>query len=109
MAVFPKILMIATPPRKSINKINQKGERAFAPIEYIKAVKPIVIVDEPQNFETDIRRKAIRNLNRCFALLTTHKNPYNCKLDPVQAYDWGWSSRLKWMVLSRIKVRIRRL
>ncbi|NLA79893.1 MAG: DEAD/DEAH box helicase family protein, partial [Chloroflexi bacterium] len=40
---------------KDNNKINQKGERAFAPIEYIKAVCPIVIVDEPQNFETDIR------------------------------------------------------
>lgn len=79
--------------KKSINKINQKGERAFAPIEYIKAVKPIVIVDEPQNFETDIRRKAIRNLNPLCTLRysATHKNPYNLlyKLDPVQAYDLG--------------------
>jgi len=74
-------------------RIRQKGERAFAPIEYIKAVKPIVIVDEPQNFETDIRRKAIRNLNPLCTLRysATHKNPYNLlyKLDPVQAYDLG--------------------
>ena len=78
---------------KSINKINQKGERAFAPIEYVKVVKPIVIVDEPQNFETVIRRKAIRNLNPLCTLRysATHKNPYNLlyKLDPVQAYDLG--------------------
>ncbi|TMU20183.1 DEAD/DEAH box helicase [Halomonas sp. ATBC28] len=78
---------------KDNNKINQQGERAFAPIEYIKTVKPIVIVDEPQNFETDIRRKAIRDLNPLCTLRysATHKNPYNLlyKLDPVQAYDLG--------------------
>lgn len=52
-----------------------------------------MIVDEPQNFETDIRRKAIRNLNPLCTLRysATHKNPYNLlyKLDPVQAYDLG--------------------
>jgi type III restriction enzyme len=75
------------------NKINQKGERAFAPIEYIKAVSPIVIVDEPQNFETDIRRKALMELNPLCTLRysATHKNPYNLlySLNPVQAYDLG--------------------
>ena len=78
---------------KDNNKINQKGERAFAPIEYIKAVCPIVIVDEPQNFETDIRRKAIFDLNPLCTLRysATHKNPYNLlySLNPVQAYDLG--------------------
>ncbi|RYZ86710.1 MAG: DEAD/DEAH box helicase, partial [Moraxellaceae bacterium] len=48
---------------KDNNKINQKGEKAFAPIEYIRAVNPIVIVDEPQNFETDVRRRALFDLN----------------------------------------------
>lgn len=78
---------------KDSNKINQKGERAFAPIEYIKAVNPIVIVDEPQNFETDIRRKALAELNPLCTLRysATHKNPYNLlySLNPVQAYDLG--------------------
>lgn len=78
---------------KDSNKINQKGERAFAPIEYIKAVNPIVIVDEPQNFETDIRRKALMDLNPLCTLRysATHKNPYNLlySLNPVQAYDLG--------------------
>jgi type III restriction enzyme len=78
---------------KESNKINQKGERAFAPIEYIKAVKPIVIVDEPQNFETDIRRRALMDLNPLCTLRysATHKNPYNLlySLNPVQAYDLG--------------------
>ena len=83
----------ATTDEKKLNKIHQKGERAFAPIEYIKAVNPIVIVDEPQNFETDIRRRALSNLNPLCTLRysATHKNPYNLlySLNPVQAYDLG--------------------
>jgi type III restriction enzyme len=43
--------------------------------------------------ETDIRKKAIANLNPCFSLRysATHKNLYNLiyKLDPVKAYDLG--------------------
>lgn len=78
---------------KDSNKIKQKGERAFAPIEYIKAVNPIVIVDEPQNFETDIRRSALMDLNPLCTLRysATHRNPYNLlySLNPVQAYDLG--------------------
>ncbi|MDH1870045.1 restriction endonuclease [Pseudomonas sihuiensis] len=78
---------------KDSNKINQKGERAFAPIEYIKAVNPIVIVDEPQNFETDIRRRALVELNPLCTLRysATHKKHYNLlySLNPVQAYDLG--------------------
>lgn len=75
-----------------INKPNDKlnGKR---PIEFIQAAQPIVIVDEPQNMETDIRRRAIMNLNPVFTLRysATHKNLYNLvyKLDPVQAYDLG--------------------
>jgi type III restriction enzyme len=78
---------------KDNNKINQKGERAFAPIEYIKAVNPIVIVDEPQNFETDVRRRALSDLDPLCTLRysATHRNPYNLlySLNPVQAYDLG--------------------
>ena len=78
---------------KDGNKIKQQGERAFAPIEYIKAVNPIVIVDEPQNFETDTRQKALRDLNPLCTLRysATHKNTHNLlySLNPVQAYDLG--------------------
>lgn len=74
-------------------RIKDKGERAFAPIEYIQAVNPVVIVDEPQNFETDLRRAALLNLNPMCTLRysATHKNPYNLlySLNPVQAYDLG--------------------
>lgn len=78
---------------KDSNKINQKGERSSAPIEHVRAAQPIVIIDEPQNFETDIRRSAILKLNPLCTLRysATLRDPYNLlyKLDPVQAYDLG--------------------
>ncbi len=72
------------------NIIYQKSDWGV-PIEYIKNISPIVIIDEPQNMETPIRKKAIENLNPLFTLRysATHKNPYNLiyRLDPVRAYD----------------------
>ena len=75
-----------------INKPNDKltGKR---PIEFIQATCPIVIVDEPQNMETEIRKNAIANLNPLCTLRysATHTNRYNMvySLDPVKAYDLG--------------------
>ncbi|MBU1900964.1 DEAD/DEAH box helicase family protein [Patescibacteria group bacterium] len=69
------------------------------PMEYIQGVKPIVIVDEPQNMETDIRKKAIKNLNPICTLRysATHKHHYNLvyKLDPVDAYDLGLVKKIE--------------
>lgn len=75
-----------------INKFNDKltGKK---PIEFIQVTSPIVIVDEPQNMETEIRKKAIANLNPLCTLRysATHINLYNMvySLDPVKAYDLG--------------------
>jgi len=75
-----------------INKPNDKltGKR---PVEFIQATSPIVIVDEPQNMETDIRKKAIDNLKPLCTLRysATHVTHYNMvySLDPVKAYDMG--------------------
>ena len=63
------------------------------PIEYISSTNPIVIIDEPQNFETDVRKQALANLNPmcCLRYSATHRNLYNLiySLNPVQAYDLG--------------------
>lgn len=78
---------------KDSNIINIISEKGIKPIEFIQATNPIVIIDEPQNFETDVRRHAITNLNPAFTLRysATHKNLYNLiySLNPVQAYDLG--------------------
>ena len=75
-----------------INKPNDKlnGQE---PINFIKQVKPIVIVDEPQNMESEKRAMAIANLNPLCSLRysATHRNRYNLiySLNPVKAYDLG--------------------
>ena len=75
-----------------INKPNDKltGKK---PIEFIQCTKPFVIVDEPQNMETEIRKKAIQNLDPLCTLRysATHTNLYNLmySLNPVKAYDLG--------------------
>ena len=78
---------------KESNVINTQNESGDAPIRYIQNVNPIVIIDEPQNMETDIRRHAIASLNPLFTLRysATHKNAYNpiFRLNPVRAYELG--------------------
>jgi type III restriction enzyme len=75
-----------------INKPNDKltGKK---PIEFIQSCNPFVIVDEPQNMETEIRKRAIENLNPLCTLRysATHTNLYNLvySLNPVKAYDLG--------------------
>ncbi|HXI00633.1 MAG TPA: hypothetical protein VNI52_10205 [Sphingobacteriaceae bacterium] len=75
-----------------INKPNDKlsGKK---PVEFIQSCNPIVIVDEPQNMETEIRKKAIQNLNPLCTLRysATHTHLYNLmySLNPVKAYDLG--------------------
>lgn len=75
-----------------INKPNDKlnGQE---PINFIKQVQPIVIVDEPQNMESEKRVAAIKNLNPLCTLRysATHRNRYNLiySLNPVKAYDLG--------------------
>ena len=69
------------------------------PAEFIKATRPIVIVDEPQNMETPIRKEAISNLNPLCTLRysATHTVKYNeiYRLDPVAAYDKGLVKRIE--------------
>lgn len=75
-----------------INKPNDKlnGQK---PVEFIQSTNPFVIVDEPQNMETEKRIAAIHNLNPLCTLRysATHRNQYNLvySLNPVKAYDLG--------------------
>jgi type III restriction enzyme len=84
--------------KKKGNIIYQESDWGV-PIEFIQSVKPIVIADEPQNMETDIRKRAIANLNPLCTLRysATHKYHYNLiyKLDPVKAYDLGLVKKIE--------------
>ena len=80
---------------KDENVINRPNDRLAGekPIDFVRCARPIVIVDEPQNMETDKRKKAIANLEYLCTLRysATHTTRYNLvyKLNPVQACDLG--------------------
>ncbi len=70
-----------------------------APLEFIQSGNPIVIIDEPQNMESEAAKKALASLNPLFRLRysATHRNPYNVvyRLDPVKAYDLRLVKRIE--------------
>lgn len=78
---------------KDENVINKPNENGQEPIKFIQSVNPIVIVDEPQNMESERRIAAVSNLHPLCTLRysATHRNRYNLiySLDPVKAYDLG--------------------
>lgn len=62
------------------------------PIDFIRSVNPIVIIDEPQSVDSTPKSKdAINSLNPlcCLRYSATHKDIYNLmyKLDSVDAYE----------------------
>ncbi|HOG44397.1 MAG TPA: DEAD/DEAH box helicase family protein [bacterium] len=79
---------------KKANVIHRENDKMSGkkPIEFIQAVNPIVIIDEPQSVDsTEKAKEAIMTLNPLCTLRysATHRNPYNLlyKLDPIKAYD----------------------
>lgn len=79
--------------QREANIFNQEHERSYGyrPRDLVKAARPILIIDEPQNMEGERSSEAIRDLEAVATLRysATHKNFYNLlyKLDPVRAYD----------------------
>ena len=75
------------------NVINRANDRMSGrrPIEYIQSCRPIVVVDEPQNMESEKATAAIDRLNPLCTLRysATHKKLYNpiYRLGPVEAHD----------------------
>ncbi|WP_295836149.1 DEAD/DEAH box helicase family protein [uncultured Microbacterium sp.] len=61
------------------------------PIDYLKATHPVVIMDEPQNMESQLSQSAVGELDPVFTLRysATHKKQRNVvyRLDPVDAHD----------------------
>lgn len=79
---------------KDTNIFNQERNQlnGFSPKEFINAVKPFILIDEPQSVDkTTKAQEAIKSLNPIciFRFSATHINPYNLiyKLDPIKAYE----------------------
>lgn len=83
---------------KSQNIMNKESDYG-RPLDYVKATNPVVIIDEPQNMETDVRKTAVASLNPLCTLRysATHKHPYNMlyRLTPVDAYDRGLVKKIE--------------
>lgn len=80
--------------RQSTDRL--QGER---PLTLIQATRPVLIVDEPQNMESENRIGALASLHPLFALRysATHRNPYNLiyRLTPCDAYRQGLVKRIE--------------
>lgn len=87
--------------KQANNVIHQPQDRlsGHRPIEFIQAVNPIVILDEPQNMESDQARAAIESLDPMMTLRysATHRALHHLvyRLDPVRAYDLGLVKRIE--------------
>lgn len=61
--------------------------------DFVNSANPIVIIDEPQNMESENSIKSLQSLNPLFTLRysATHKNLYHpiYRLGPVEAYNNG--------------------
>ncbi len=86
---------------KAANVIRRSTDRlqGRAPIEYIQAVRPVLVLDEPQNMESPKSRAALASLDPLLALRysATHRRPYNlvCRLTPFDAYRQGLVKRIE--------------
>ena len=86
---------------KASNVIRQTTDRlqGETPIHLVQATRPILILDEPQNMESELRVKALAALDPLLALRysATHRNPYNLiyRLTPLEAYRQGLVKRIE--------------
>jgi type III restriction enzyme len=85
----------------NIYKPTEKLQGEWLPYQYIQACRPILILDEPQNMESDKSRQALRTLRPLFALRYSatfkHKDKENFlyKLTPVEAFQQGLVKRIQ--------------
>ena len=86
---------------KDDNVIRQSTDRlqGATPLHLVQAARPVLILDEPQNMESEGRIKALASLHPLFALRysATHRNPYNLvyRLTPFEAYRKGLVKKIE--------------
>lgn len=87
------IVMTIDSFNKSSNIIYKQTEKLpgeWLPIHYLQATRPILILDESQNYRSNLSREALRTLNPLFAInySATPVDKYNLlyRLSPVDAF-----------------------
>jgi len=86
---------------KEDNVIRQSTDRlqGATPLFLVQAARPVLILDEPQNMESEGRIRALASLDPLFALRysATHLNAYNLvyRLTPLEAYRQGLVKKIE--------------
>ncbi|WP_109261797.1 restriction endonuclease [Hyphobacterium indicum] len=79
--------------------IRQSREGLDPPIYQLQETRPVLILDEPQNMESELSVSALASLNPVCALRysATHRNAYNVvyRLTPFDAYRQGLVKRIE--------------
>lgn len=82
-----------------IYKPTEKIQGEWLPIQYIQATRPILILDESQNYRSNLSREALRTLNPLFAVnySATPVDKFNLifKLSPVDAFRHNLVKKIK--------------
>ena len=77
----------------------ERGFYGKKPIELMHKTNPILILDEPQNMESEKSKEAISNMNPLFTLRysATHRYPYNLfyRLSPIDALNQKLVKRIE--------------
>ena len=95
------MLMTLAAFNKAGNVIHQTTDRlqGETPIRLVQAARPILVLDEPQNMESETSIAALAALRPLFAMRysATHRNPYNVvyRLTPFEAYRQGLVKRIE--------------
>ena len=80
---------------KNTRVIHQNRDKlnGLRPIDYLRATRPVVIMDEPQNMESLLSQSAVGELEPLCTLRysATHRTTRNVvyRLDPIDAHDLG--------------------
>lgn len=86
---------------KASNVIRQSTDRlqGETPLYLVQAARPVLILDEPQNMESEKAVAALAALDPLVALRysATHRNPYNViyHLTPAEAYQQGLVKKIE--------------
>jgi type III restriction enzyme len=82
-----------------IYKPTEKLQGEWLPFQYIQATRPILILDESQNYRSELSRQALRTLNPLFAVnySATPVEKYNLvyRLSPVDAFRHNLVKKIK--------------
>ena len=90
-----QIMIMTIDSFKRVNTILNQPQEGFVgvPKDSLQKTNPILILDEPQNMESDLSKTSINELNPLFTLRfsATHKNYYNLlySLSPQQSLNQG--------------------